>query len=64
MSKENLEKAISDQQKIGRIHKLIAVLFSFSSSESPSENGFSTNASESSDDKSGTLASSSVSPGV
>lgn len=36
---------------------------STSSSESPSENGFSTNASESSDDKSDTLASSSVSPG-
>lgn len=37
MLKENLEKAITDQQKIGRIHKLIAVLFLFSSSESPSE---------------------------
>ena len=49
MSKENLEKAITDQPKIGRIHKLIAVLFSFSSSESPSENGFSTTASERSD---------------
>jgi len=64
MLKENLEKAISDQPKIGRIHKLIAVVFSFSSSESPSENGFSTNASERSDNNSGTLNSSSVSPGV
>lgn len=64
MSKENLEKAITDQPKIGRIHKLIAVLFSFSSSESPSENGFSTTASERSDNNGVTLNSSSVSPGV
>ena len=62
MLKENLAKAITDQQKIGRIHKLIAVLFSFSSSESPSENGFSTNASERSDNSD--TNSSFLSPGV
>lgn len=49
MFKEKLEKAITDQQKIGKIHKLIVVPFSSSASESPSENDFSTSEAESND---------------
>lgn len=49
MFKENLEKAITDQQKIGKIHKLIVVPFSSSASESPPENDSSTSEAESND---------------
>ena len=49
MFKENLENAITDQQKIGKVHKLIVVPFSSSASESPSENDFSANEAESND---------------
>ena len=51
MLKENLEKEITDQQKIGRIHKLTIIPLSSSASESPSENDFLENSSGGSCDR-------------
>ena len=62
MFKEKLENEITYQRKVGRIHKLIGTPFSSSGSESPSENGFLENGSESNDNSGSFINTPSSSP--